>query len=83
MSGTRLALAATCAAVAVLLTSACHQPEHPTVPPHPTNPTNAPGAPPALAEREADASSIVREAGPVPPQDAGIGLFDAAPAGPR
>jgi hypothetical protein len=31
-----------------------------------------------LAERE-----IMPEAGPVPPKDAGIGLFDAAPADPR
>lgn len=81
MSRARLVLGLGCAALAGLLTCACHQPEQPPVPPHPTNPTNA-RLDPALAEQEADAP-IVREAGPVPPADAGIGLFDAAPVGPR
>lgn len=81
MSRARLALAAACAAVVGLLACGCHQPEQPPVPPHPTNPTNA-RVGPAIAEREADAS-IVREAGPIPPEDAGVGLFDAAPVGPR
>lgn len=82
MSRTRLAVAAVSTALVGLLTCACHQPEQPPVPPRPTNPTNA-RVGPAIAEREADASSIVREAGPIPPADAGIGLFDAAPVGPR
>ena len=81
MSRTRLVLAATCTAVAGLLTCACHEPEQPPVPPpNPTNPTNA-SIDLALAGGESDAS-IVREAGPVPPGDAGI-LFDAAPVAPR
>ena len=77
--GTRLVLAA-CTALAGLLACACHEPEQPNVPPHPTNPTNE-RADLTLAERETDAS-IVPEAGPVPPHDAGIGLFDATPVGP-
>ncbi|HEX8791940.1 MAG TPA: hypothetical protein VF765_13390 [Polyangiaceae bacterium] len=82
MIRTRLAFAAACTALAGLLTCACHEPEQPPVPPRPTNPTNAAfGA--MVAEQELDASTIVREAGPVPPADAGIGLFDAAPVGPR
>lgn len=81
MSRTRLVLAATCTAFAGLLTCACHEPEQPPVPTHPTNPTNT-SVDLALAESESDAS-IVREAGPVPPGDAGIGLFDAAPVVPR
>ena len=82
MSRSRLALVATCTAVVGLLICGCHEPEQPPVPSHPTNPTNLNvGA--LLAETELDASSIVREAGPIPPQDAGIGLFDAAPVGPR
>lgn len=92
MSRTRLAIAATCTAMVGLLTCACHEPEQPPVPSHPTNPTNA-GVGPVLAEREVAGpgsrdgngtdASIVHEAGPIPPQDAGIGLFDAAPVGPR
>jgi len=76
--GTRFALTA-CAALVGLLWCACHEPEQPPVPPHPTNPTNT-HADLTIAERELDAS-IVPEAGPVPPHDAGIGLFDAAPVG--
>jgi hypothetical protein len=81
----RFALAVVCAALAGMVACACHEPEQPPVPapPHPTNPTNAgAGVGPEIAEREADAS-IVPEAGPIPPGDAGIGLFDAAPVGPR
>ncbi|HTQ45534.1 MAG TPA: hypothetical protein VMI75_22400 [Polyangiaceae bacterium] len=77
-AGTRLVLT-TCTAVAALLASACHEPEQPPVPPHPTNPTNT-RAELTLAESETDAS-IVPEAGPIPPRDAGIGLFDASPVG--
>lgn len=84
----RSALAATCAAL--LLTgsfaAACRQPsqppEPPPVPPHPTNPTTGTGPGVTLAEIETDAS-IVREAGPIPPADAGVGQVDAAPVGPR
>lgn len=82
MSRSGLAHAVTCTAVVGLLACACHEPQQPPVPPHPTNPTNA-GVGALLAEQELDASTIVREAGPVPPQDAGIGLFDASPVGPR
>jgi hypothetical protein len=80
MNRTRLVLTA-CTALAGWLACACHEPEQPPVPPHPTNPTNA-RVDLTFAERETDAS-IVPEAGPVPPNDAGVGLFDAAPVGPR
>ena len=80
MSRTHRVLMA-CTALAALLACTCHEPEQPPVPPHPTNPTNA-RVDLTLAERETDAS-IVPEAGPVPPKDAGIGLFDAAPVDPR
>jgi hypothetical protein len=80
MNRTRLVLTA-CTVLAGSLAWACHEPESPPVPPHPTNPTNA-RVDLTLAERETDAS-IVPEAGPVPPKDAGIGLFDAAPVDPR
>jgi hypothetical protein len=80
MNRTRRVLIA-CTALAGLLACSCHEPEQPPVPPHPTNPTNA-RVDPTLAERETDAS-IVPEAGPIPPNDTGIGLFDAAPAAPR
>jgi hypothetical protein len=75
MNGTRLLL------TAAFFACACHEPEQPPVPPHPTNPTNA-RVDLTLAERETDASIVLPEAGPVPPHDAGIGLFDAAPVGP-
>jgi hypothetical protein len=78
--GTRLVLT-TCTALVALLACACHEPEQPPVPPpHPTNPTNE-RADLTLAQSETDAS-IVPEAGPIPPRDAGIGLFDASPVGP-
>jgi hypothetical protein len=80
MNGGARFVLTTCAALAGLLGCACHEPEEPPVPPHPTNPTNA-HADFRLAQREIDAS-IVPETGPVPPRDAGIGLFDAPPAGP-
>jgi hypothetical protein len=67
-----------CTALAASFACACHEPETPPVPPHPTNPTNA-RANLAVAESDTDAS-IVPEAGPIPPRDAGIGLFDASPA---
>jgi hypothetical protein len=80
MIRSRLLLTA-CTALAGLLGCACHEPEAPPVPPHPTNPTNS-RVGITLAESETDAS-IVPEAGPIPPKDAGIGLFDAAPVDPR
>jgi hypothetical protein len=82
MNRGRIALTACTALLAGgWLACACHEPEAPPVPPHPTNPTNA-RVGLTLAAGDADAS-IVPEAGPIPPNDAGIGLFDAAPVIPR
>jgi hypothetical protein len=83
MSGATLALALARAALAVgLLAAACHQPSQPPLPPsQPTNPTNE-HVGLTLAGGEID-GSIVPDAGPVPPGDAGVGLFDAAPVSPH
>lgn len=81
MNGAALVLAFVCAVLAGSFAGACHPEQPPVQPPQPTNPTSG-RAGLTLAERETDAS-IVPEAGPVPPADAGIGLFDAAPVGPR
>ena len=63
------------------LAAACHQPSQPPVqPPQPANPANG-RVSLTLVAGETD-GSILPDAGPVPPGDAGVGLFDAAPVRP-